>query len=204
MSLNGVAFANLPGLAELWLRGNVCIDKSFSSDSMPDKFRRKVSRNCATDDFARKQISCKPNVICRSDSTVYFNITTSCCYVKDATIIDVSSDSFVDDESYRDLGVMVIEKQKHIEFLPVMLHETFPHLLGYVVKSTPIRTIAKKNFEKLYGLEVLWMEGGQVETIRSNTFEDLTSLRILIIRKKPKYIFDDLELHSVFSQYAID
>lgn len=186
--MNGVAFANMPSLAEVWLNGNVCINRIFSSENVPHKFRRKVSRNCAPADSIKKQITCTNVHMCNIELLVNFgNRTASCCYVQHATIIDTTNDSFVVDERDKDLEILVIHRNQHVEFLPVLVHETFPNLIGYSVKDTPIKSISKRNFEKLHKLEVLWLEGGQVETIRSNTFEDLSSLRMLMIRKKLEF-----------------
>lgn len=191
VSMNGVAFANLPSLSKVWLKGNVCIDKLYSSEYVPDKFRRKVTRNCASGDSSQKQITCGSIFGCSSEVLLNFdNRAASCCYVHHATFIDTATDSFIADEKYRNLNILVMHRHKHVEFLPILVHETFPHLIGYSVKDTPLRAISKKNFEKLFELEVLWLETGQLETIRSNTFEDLVSLRMLMIRKNTKFLLN--------------
>lgn len=116
-------------------------------------------------------------------------LTTPCCIVKDLTFIETSNDPFAVDERYKNIKSLVINDQKYVEFLPVLVHEAFHHLFEYVVRNTAIRKVSKKNFEKLNELETLWLEGGQLETIRSNTFEDLVNLKILVLRKNLKFNF---------------
>lgn len=183
MSVNGVAFDRMPFLEQVQLEGNVCIDKEFRSDSIPDNLYRKVSRNCASDDFPRQRVFCNPFADCFN----FENFNDTCCFVKTETIIETSSNSFADyllvKKFYAKLTVLLIHNQRRIEFLPVLVHETFPHLIAYSVDNTPIRSISKKHFEKLHELEILRLEGGLIEAVRSNTFEDLTKLKKISISK---------------------
>lgn len=195
-SLNGVAFANMPALEVVNLEGNVCIDKKFTSDTIPDKFRRKVSRNCASAESERRPITCTLRDKKCPTSLSSLNLTDTCCHLKDSTFIETSNDPFAVEERYKNVGTLIIEDQKYVEFLPVLVHEAFARLIGYIVRNTAIRMISKRNFEKLNELEVLWLEGGLLETIRSNTFEDLVRLRILVLRKK---IFFSKNLSLKFS-----
>lgn len=132
----------------------------------------------------QKQTTCGGTGECRSEILINFNNqSASCCFVYHATLIDLTDDSFVMDETYKNLDILVMHRLKHVELLPVLVHETFPHLIGYSVKDAPIRSMSKKNFEKLYKLEVLWLEQSHLETIKSSTFENLTSLKQLMIHK---------------------
>lgn len=77
--------------------------------------------------------------------------------------------------------------QQNIQFLPILLHESFPLLKEYYVTNTAVPKISKKNFEKLFKLEMLSLDENQIEVIRSDTFEDLISLKEIKISKKQNY-----------------
>lgn len=148
--MNGVAFANLPQLVAVDLKGNVCINKFFSIERAPNIFRRKVTRNCASTDVTKKEISCRASSVCTEDIDRLFirsyNRSSGCCILEYGTLID-SSDYFFDaNKNYTKLEIMMILRQRNIEFLPVLLHERFPNLKFYCAIDTPVTKISKKEF----------------------------------------------------------
>lgn len=66
-------------------------------------------------------------------------------------------------------------------FLPIKVNENFPNLIAYAATECSIKTIEKKNFEKLNKLKVVRLEINQIEKISSDTFEDLASLEYLYL-----------------------
>lgn len=55
-TVNGVAFANLPRLFAVDLRGNFCIDTVIGTVRDPKESRRRISRNCGSVDDTQKEI----------------------------------------------------------------------------------------------------------------------------------------------------
>lgn len=183
--MSGVAFANLPVLVVLELKNNDCIDKEFTIGSDPNVFRRKISRNCALSDTNRHEISCWSVTKCGEELDEKFfmlnNKTSSCCNLESRTHIDLPDYTFEAGKNYTDLEIISIVFQRNIEFLPISVYKNFPTLRMYFVKNTPVRKISKKNFEKLNQLVALTLMSNEIEVIRSDTFEDLISLQILMI-----------------------
>lgn len=186
--MNGAAFANLPQLVMVNLRGNVCIDKYFTPDNDLKASRRKISRNCVdATDAARKEISCTAAVACVEDMGQFYmdlyNKTPGCCEVEHGINIDSPDYSFVADANYANLEIIYISYQPNIEFLPVLIHESFPHLKMYSASVIPVQKITKRNFEKLFELEVLFLVKNRIEVIKGDTFEDLINLKRIIISR---------------------
>lgn len=176
-AMNGITFANLPRLAFVDLKNNVCVDQIFVTHPFASVFRRIISRNCA----ARNEISCKIFPFCEDDRL--FNRTAGCCQLEYGTYVDSPDYSFSTNQDYASLEVIFIEYQRNMEFLPVSVHRTFPILKVYSVIHTPVRKISKKNFEKLHKLEKLRLQNNYIEAIQSNTFNDLISLQVVEISK---------------------
>lgn len=182
--MNGVAFAELPQLVEIELRENVCINKLFEIERGSNKFRRKISRSCASADTVKKDLSCSTSIACDKMRQHWkFMIpekdASSCCELEYETKIDAPDYKFALTQS--DFQMLIIEHQQNVEFLPVLLHESFPILKRYYVKNTAVPKISKKNFESLFKLEDLGLNRNQIEVIKSDTFEDLVSLQTIII-----------------------
>lgn len=81
------------------------------------------------------------------------------------------------------VGGMIFCNNLKISFLPLLVHKTFPNLLGYSAASCSIKSISYHNFKSLTKLRELWLLKNKIETIYSNTFEDLASLERLDLRK---------------------
>lgn len=181
--MNGMAFANVPRLVLVELRGNVCVNKLFKTEREPIIFRRKISKNCASADVTRKEISCSAAIDCHEDynhvQMHLYNRTLRCCKIEYGTYIDSPDYTFIADKNYNKLEGVTIMDQQTVEFLPILVHERFPILKFYSVVNTAVQRISKKNFEKMYELGFLYMEDNQIEVVRSDTFEDLIRLKII-------------------------
>lgn len=173
--MNGIAFANLPGLISIDLKNNKCISSTFEIEKSWSEIRRKITRRCGSADPTRKQIFCADFPFRESNLTHSSKINQS-CLVDPETYIDTPDFIFAKNLKRASCAYLQIYQQLNIEFLPVLVHEQFPNLKVYAVKNAPIRRISKKNFEKLYELKRLHLESNQIEMITSDTFEDLINL----------------------------
>lgn len=68
---------------------------------------------------------------------------------------------------------------KKIFYLPVRLDETFFNLIAYFADSCSLTIITKENFANLRSLKFLLLADNQIQVIRSETFQDFTSLETL-------------------------
>lgn len=199
--MNGIAFANIPRLSGVDLSGNVCVDEIFTTQPFVGAFRRAISRNCATNNFTKKEISCKIFTSCddrfKGSPFELFNRASGCCELESGTYTDSSEYSFIASEDYASLEAIFIQFQGNMEFLPVSVHERFHALKIYSIANTPVKKVSKKNFEKLFKLEILRLVDNRIEDIKSNTFEDLTSLKTLSLGRSIISILFPFKLDSV-------
>lgn len=105
--------------------------------------------------------------------------SSSCCIMRIFSETDTPEPTIFDVDNQID-GIDFSEN-KRIVFLPILVHETFPNLIGYYAFHCSIREISKKNFDKLSRLEDLNLNSNHIERIKSDTFEDLVSLTQLHI-----------------------
>jgi hypothetical protein len=70
-----------------------------------------------------------------------------------------------------------------VEFLPTKVANALPNLEGFSAYACSIREIFKENFVGLSNLELLDLHYNQIETVRSGTFEGLSSLRAVHLCK---------------------
>jgi Leucine rich repeat len=104
------------------------------------------------------------------------------CLMKETTVINAADMRIAtNDESVERL---MFTGNKKIAFLPIQVAEVFPNLEKYKASACSVKEIAKKNFAGLNKLKNLHLRGNQIEKIYSNTFEGLTSLIKLKLRKK--------------------
>lgn len=75
------------------------------------------------------------------------------------------------------------ETNKDIHYLPIEVYQKYPNLIIYEAHFCAIKEIEKRNFEKLYKLKTLTLQGNQIEAILNNTFDDLVELERLSIGK---------------------
>lgn len=79
---------------------------------------------------------------------------------------------------------MVFDDNPEIKFLPINVHEKFPNIIGLSAWQCAIKVVSKKNFKNLSHLTVLSLARNQIEKVDIDTFDDLTSLEKLHLRKK--------------------
>lgn len=176
--MTGIVFAKMPYLVAVNLSYNICIQKFFTLVQNLKQFYHQVSRRCAPAENVRK-LSCKNSIRCAREKR-YFWYLTVCCEMDFLTFIDSPDYSFFVEENV-DTEILIISNQPNVGFLPILTHESFPILKKYLVENTLLFKISKKNFEKLYMLEKLEMIRNGIEVIKSDTFEDLVSLKFITI-----------------------
>lgn len=104
---------------------------------------------------------------------------TSCCIMDVASVI--KSTEVTISERDDEIDGIDFSENKNILYLPVLVHEKLPNLIAYYAYHCSVREISKRNFEKLGRLEDLNLNSNQIETIGSDTFEDLVALQQLHI-----------------------
>lgn len=101
------------------------------------------------------------------------------CSIKTA----IDSDGFTFSSVHEELLGLWLGVNEKTVFLPIKVNENFPNLIAYAATECSIKTIERKNFEKLNKLKVVRLEINQIEKISSDTFEDLLSLEYLYLCK---------------------
>lgn len=171
---------------------------SFETERAPNVYRRKISRNCASPETVRKEVSCTSLIACSEDLAGEFfeayNRSSGCCELKYGTHIESPDYTFAANSQYKSLEIIYIIHQHNIEFLPVSVHKMFPILKFYVVENTHVQKLSKQNFEKMYEISMIYLEGNQIEVIRSDTFQDLVNLKEIYICKWWQVIYIFLNL----------
>lgn len=87
--------------------------------------------------------------------------------------------------SHKDSSItgLLFNKNKNIFYLPVFVNEKLPNLFSYSAQACSLTEITKLNFNGLKKLKALWLPNNQIKKITSDTFEDLSSLELLYLRK---------------------
>lgn len=130
-----------------------------------------------------KQILCSI-----SFTTAPNNETLTTCFIKHPSRI--GSNDYTIKNTDESLTELMILNNRKILFLPIEVAKSFPNLLLYSVSDVPVKNIAKINFANLSKLIKLYIYSLQIETIYSDTFEDLTSLEVLILSKLNLIVLD--------------
>jgi hypothetical protein len=102
------------------------------------------------------------------------------CYMIDETIIYDDDYSIANPKDTKVSGLL-LEHNQNVKFLPVKVAEKFPNILGISAFDCKIKQISKANFENLHKLTEIHLHGNMIETIYSNTFEDLVSLEVIFL-----------------------
>lgn len=102
-----------------------------------------------------------------------------CCLVTE-TAINASDFVFSgpEDEIVR---LFDASRNRKIEFLPTRIGEKFPNLVTYTAERCAIGEISKSNFEDIFHLRTLNLNGNRIKTIQVDTFIDLVSLKSLLL-----------------------
>ena len=108
--------------------------------------------------------------IIRMKSNVIF------CLVSYSTVInrnDFRINQLMDDEiGWLDFRSFLTK----VEFLPIFINETYPRLQVVSASNCAIKEIRKENFVNLHYMTIIWLEGNQIEKIKSDTFDGLWRL----------------------------
>ena len=94
--------------------------------------------------------------------------------------------SHVRDDTVRGL---VFDSNKKISYAPIFVNEIFPNLITWSSSSNPIQSLSRENFRDMKNLRVLILFDGKIEKIYSDTFQDVTALEQLDLRKKILFNF---------------
>lgn len=94
--------------------------------------------------------------------------------------IDInSSDVTISNEKDGKVDLIDYSENKKVKYLVAMVNLKFPNLRYYFADDCAIQEIFQKNFQLLSKLKFLYLNGNQIKRIKSDTFEDLTSLKEL-------------------------
>lgn len=105
------------------------------------------------------------------------------CFVGADTIVDRRDYTF-SIEKDETVKALVFGKNPKLQYLPIRVNENLPKLLTYTSNGSPIKFIARENFKNMKDLKVLSIVDGKIEKVYSDSFEDLTSLEQIDLRKK--------------------
>lgn len=104
-----------------------------------------------------------------------------CCLLTDAAInsADVII-SGLEDESVR---LFDSSRNRKVEYLPIHIADKFPNLVTFAADRCAIKEITKNDFENLFHLQWLNLDGNKLEIIKADVFKDLISLEALKLSK---------------------
>lgn len=70
-----------------------------------------------------------------------------------------------------------MQSNKYITALPENLNKVFSNLMTYDASGCGVRSLSKKNFEKMNKMETVLLNNNEIETVEDNTFEDCPQLK---------------------------
>lgn len=76
-----------------------------------------------------------------------------------------------------------LQHNKKVFYLPIDVFETYPDLQAYAANDCSVKKVNRRNFMQLTKMLVIWLTRNLIEKIPSDTFEDLTLLVELQLRK---------------------
>lgn len=82
------------------------------------------------------------------------------------------------------ITALSLNGNKNISFLPIEVAISFPDLAYYSASFCSIKSVTKKHFKDLSKLKVLHLGQNEIVKIKSDSFEDLVSLRFVYLRKQ--------------------
>jgi Leucine rich repeat len=104
------------------------------------------------------------------------------CYMERTFVID--KDNFTVATHNESISGYSLSLNQNVTFLPIEVSQAFPNLIVYAADRCSIKNLTKSNFKCLRKLTSLSLTFNQIEKINSVTFQDLTSLRYLVLSKK--------------------
>lgn len=130
--------------------------------------------NVYTSKAAASEVSCEEVRYC--NLKIFFGLQMTCVFNE----VTIDSQGFTIASAENDaVTAMGFFRNKNVSFLPVNVYNLFPYLVTMSASSGSIKTISKENFKHLKKLRGLYLDKNQIKTIRTNVFEDLTSLERL-------------------------
>jgi Leucine rich repeat len=105
------------------------------------------------------------------------------CNMRVTTSIDSPETIIISSAFDSSMGGLRFDHNKQVYYLPENVGEKFPNLLAHYASFCNVKEISKKHFKNLSKLKFLGLDHNQIETILSDTFEDLIELEILWLSK---------------------
>lgn len=127
---------------------------------------------------ANKTISCER--IGNGDNWVRVGRARTCTMKVTTTI---ESEEFVITPADSSVIALSFADSKKIKCLPINVDDTFINLAGYFASDSSLKAVSKINFQNLTKLRYLGLHNNEIEKIDGDTFEDLTSLEEIRLRK---------------------
>lgn len=125
------------------------------------------------------QVSCE---IIGNSARFYDVGSRKTCFMENVTEIDSLGFTISSSEG-EGIEKLSFFRNKKISFLPERIARTFPNLVHILAYRCSLKAVYKSNFQGLRQLKVLDLDGNRIERIASNTFDDLSSLEVLILSK---------------------
>lgn len=100
------------------------------------------------------------------------------CYMQEKTAIEFPGHQ-IETPTDESIGALTFQRNKKISFLPFNAGQNFPNMIVYDAGDCSIEIISKENFAHLTRLQHLYLCCNKIETVFSETFEDLKSLALL-------------------------
>lgn len=188
--MKGALFEHLPALQEINLEANECIDQNFQSEEEVRGIFKTVNGTCGFDKNGTE-------IACEEVSSASFSDTFDLmdffmnglpdddshetCNMKSYTIIR-DNNYTISDMFNEEVEVMDLSGNRNIEFLPILLYDTFPSITIYHAARCSIREILKENFKNL-DLKEVNLQENQIYAVSRDTFEGLDNLRDLNLSK---------------------
>lgn len=166
--MKGSVFDNLPALKNVDLEANLCVNQIFLSEESVRGLSNTVSGAC---DKKGTQIACEE-----------ISSQEKFCKMRNYTIIrDITYT--ISDPFNEKVETMSFSNNRNIEFLPILLHQTFPNIYIFSASRCAIKEISKGNFENLVQLDSIYLEENEIYAVLKDTFEGLQNLQTLYLSK---------------------
>lgn len=125
-------------------------------------------------------------VACESISTIWWwwfeHSDRLTCDMRESTIIDATGIE-ITSEANDTIEALYLDLNDDIEYLPENIADKFPNLVIISAFECNIKRVSASNFRNLGKLRGLSLKANQIERIENGTFDDLTSLELLYLRK---------------------
>lgn len=98
-------------------------------------------------------------------------------------------------------GIKFFRNQR-IQYLPVFINSKFPKIIRLEATGCSIKKISKDNFQGLFQLYELNLDENFLEEIRSDTFEDLKSVKYIHLGKFPRVSKKFVEVFEFLTRFS--